>query len=101
VAALFSKVDVAAFVDAQEIGDCVARTDLREMSAVARTEDVHVDVRHEERARSQHGFETARDVAVDGSSERVPPADLAVDGADPEHFAGRRVADEEIVDGEP
>ena len=101
MSALFGDEDVALFVDAHEVGDRFARADGRDARAVAGTEHVNVDMRNEERAGTEDGLEPARDVGFEDDAEDVAIAELTGFCFDGDELAGRGVADEEIVEGEP
>src|SRR5689334_13129686 len=91
VPAFFGDVDVATFVDAQEIGNRVARRDRSERRAIARAEDVDVRVWHEERAGSKDGLEAAGRVRFQGLPEDVPVNELARARRIGDELAERRV----------
>ena len=101
MSALLGDVDVTLLVDAKQIRDRLARADDADLRPVARTEDVDVGVGNEQRAGAEDRLELSRDVGLEDRAEEMTVADLAVLRLDGEELARGRVADEEIVDGEP
>ena len=101
VPALFGDVDVAALVDPEQIRDRVAWPDLSQVRAIARAEDMHVDVGHEERSGSQDGLKAARNVGLDRPTERVAVTNGSRRRVADDAVTRRRITDEHIVPREP
>src|SRR5438552_4183042 len=101
MAAFFGDVHVAPLVDAEEVRDRFARRDGAEEGAVARAEDLDVRVRDEERAAAEDRLETPRNVRLEDAPEDVAVADRARGRFDGDDLARGRVADEQIIEGDP
>src|SRR6185503_14634391 len=98
--ALFRYVDVAALVDAQQIGNEIGRN-LAEQRSVARPDHVHLLLRNEKSAAPQDWFEPARLIAIHAALEPMTPsrfAGVGVPAGDDSRFAA---GDDRIVDDHP
>ena len=94
--AFFGDVDVAVFVDAQQIGDELRRY-APEHSAVARSDDVHLLLGDEERAGAEDGFEPARLIALHSAGEAMAPARRAGVSGDGQKIAGLAADDDGVA----
>src|SRR3984957_20424136 len=95
MAAFLGDVDVATLVDAEKVGDGVARADRPDGDAIARTDDGNLGMGDEEGAGAEHGLESPRDVGLEDGAEAVPVAERARLRFDGDELTRRCVADEE------
>ena len=99
--AFLGDINIASFIDAQEIGNRVAWRNRSDGRSIAGAQYMHVRVWDEECARAKHGLEPSWRVGLRCSAKDMSVPEFAGRGRVRDEIAKRRVPDEEIVDRHP